>query len=159
MKKVSILACVLLFVSVAAFAQTPSYPPLTQEALAAILGQPAASSCAAQPGGVRQAAAKRPVILRGKSLCTATAECHFYNGTVASCSSNTSTSSCTSVDSNCSAGEPGHVTCDGVTTYCPPCCTGGGTQYQCCKCEQTGDCEACCRCNGGTIGHCALQCS
>jgi hypothetical protein len=70
-----ILACVLLFVSVAALAQTPrSHPPLTQEALAAILGQPVAGSCATQPSTAHQVA-KRPTALTGKALCTATATC------------------------------------------------------------------------------------
>src|SRR5436305_10030386 len=157
MKNPWILACVLLFVSVAAFAQTPqSRPPLTQEALAAILGLPAAGACATRPSGGRQVA-KRPAILMGKSLCNATATCQF-GGTV-SCSSNTSTSSCTAVDSNCWAGEPGHVTCDGQTTSCPACCPGGfsNTQFQCCKCDQTADCTACCLCeNGGGVGPCSI---
>src|SRR5579872_1992311 len=160
MKKSWIIACVLLFVAVAAFAQTPSLPPLTREALAAILGQPAASSCATQPGVVRQVA-KRPGGLPRKSLCSATANCQFSDfGEIAFCSSNTSSTSCTAVDSNCSAGEPGHVVCDGVTTSCPACCTGSpfGLGYNCCKCNQTGDCQACCRCGGQPFGQCALQC-
>jgi hypothetical protein len=149
MKKASILACSLLFISVAAFAQTPqSHPPLTQEALAAILGLPAASSCAAQPSGVRQAA-KRPAIV-GKATCTA--NCQF--GGAVSCSGTV----CNGVNASCSS-EPGHVTCDGVTTSCPACCTGTGRQLACCQCDQTGDCTTCCRCDGGTVGHCAIVCS
>jgi hypothetical protein len=155
MKKAWILACALLFVAVAAFAQTPSQPPLTKEALAAILGQPSASSCATQPSGILQAA-KRPAIPTGKSLCTATAHCQF--GTTVSCSSDTSTTSCTAVDSNCGGNDPGHVTCNNVTTSCPACCTGNGTQFQCCKCNQTSDCIACCRCDGGDLLQCSRQC-
>lgn len=50
MKKTWIVACALLFVSVAGFAQTPSQAPLSPEARAAILGEPAATgSCATQP--------------------------------------------------------------------------------------------------------------
>jgi hypothetical protein len=149
-KNAWILVSVLLFVSVSALAQAPrSTPPLTQEALAAILGQPAASSCAAQPSVARQAA-KRPAIIHGKAMCTATCQ---FGGTV-SCSGTV----CNGVNAACSA-EPGHVTCDGVTTSCPACCTGTGRQLACCQCDQTGDCEACCRCDGGTIGHCAIICS
>jgi len=153
MKKPWIFACVLLFVAAAAFAQTPSRPPLTQEALAAILGLPAASSCATPPSGVRQVA-RRPAILTGKALCTATSNCQY---TTVTCSSNVSTSSCSAVDANCSAGVSGSVTCDGVTTSCPACCTGTTIQVACCKCAQVGDCFSCCRCDGG--GRCALQCS
>ena len=63
------------------------------------------------------------------------------------------------VNANCPA-EPGHVVCDGVTTFCPACCTGGGLSvgYNCCKCELTEDCFACCRCDGGSVGECSLQC-
>ncbi|HEX4959285.1 MAG TPA: hypothetical protein VF173_00505 [Thermoanaerobaculia bacterium] len=156
MKKPWILACVLLLGAVAAFAQTPAQPPLTKEALAAILGQPAASSCATQPSGIRHAT-KRPAILTGKSLCTATANCD--SGTV-SCSSNVSTSSCTAVDRDCSVNEPGHVTCDGVTTVCPTQCSSTCTDTPaCCKCVQTGGCVPCCRCDGGNFADCLEQCS
>jgi hypothetical protein len=151
-----ILACVLLFVSVAAFAQAPqSQPPLTRETLAAILGLPAAGSCAVQPRGVRQAA-KRPAILTEKSLCTATATCQY--GSTVSCSSNINMANCMAVNANCSAGEPGHVTCDGQITWCPPCCTGTIHQVQCCNCDTTGDCRACCRCDGGSPVQCGQVC-
>ena len=63
-------------------------------------------------------AAKRPQI-GAKSLCSATANC--ANGGTVSCSGNSSTTSCSAVDGNCSVGEPGHVTCDGVTTTCSAC--------------------------------------
>jgi hypothetical protein len=62
------------------------------------------------------------------------------------------------VNANCSAGEPGHVTCDGVTTSCPACCTGTPHQILCCQCGQTGDCFACCRCDGGNPTGCARSC-
>jgi hypothetical protein len=29
---------------------------------------------------------------------------------------------------------------------------------KCCQCEATGDCMACCRCGGGTIGQCIQEC-
>jgi hypothetical protein len=57
------------------------------------------------------------------------------------------------VNASCPS-EPGHVTCDGQTISCPACCTG-----PCCKCDQTGDCRACCRCDGGSILQCAELCS
>ncbi len=161
MKKNSwILACVLLFVSMAAFAQTPqSHPPLTQEALAAILGLPAASSCATQPSGVREATAKRPAIPAGKSTCGATASCGA--GTTISCSSDSGT--CTGVDRDCSVGEQGHVTCNGSTTQCPTACPSScnglsGTQYQCCQCDLNGGCVPCCRCSGENFASCLEQC-
>lgn len=155
MKKAWILTCVLLFVAVAGFGQTQSPPPLTQEALTAILGLPAASSCAVQPSGVRQVA-KRPAILTGKALCTATATCQF--GTTVSCSSNVNAANCMAVNASCPS-EPGHVTCDSVTTSCPACCPIGTLrQMACCHCDQTGDCNACCRCDGGSVGECSLAC-
>jgi len=71
-------------------------------------------------------AARRPRLgSMAKSQCTATANC--ASGTV-SCQGNNSPSSCTAVDRNCAVGEPGHVTCDGVTTWCPTACP--------CTCEQ-----------------------
>jgi hypothetical protein len=155
MKNPWIFACVLLFVAVAAFAQTPSQPPLTQEALAAILGQPVAGSCAIPLSGVRQVA-KRPAILTGKALCTATATCEV--GSTVSCSSNVNAANCMAVNENCPS-EPGHVTCDGQTTSCPACCTGTLKQIQCCRCHQTWDCITCCRCDGGTVVQCSLECS
>ncbi|HEY9422116.1 MAG TPA: hypothetical protein VIW92_11935, partial [Thermoanaerobaculia bacterium] len=131
--------CTLLVVSVAGFAETPSPAPLTSEALAAILGEPA-GSCDPQPGQAL-AVAKRPALGMEKALCTATAYCH--NGTTVSCQGNNSTTSCTAVDSNCANGQRGYVTCDGVTTYCVAC-------DPCTQCNATGDCVACCRCAGQT---------
>lgn len=140
MRKAWIIACTLLVVSVAGFAETPSPAPLTSEALAAILGEPA-GSCDPQPGQA-VAAAKRPAALgMEKALCTATANCE--SGTVY-CEGHNSTASCTAVDRNCVAGQRGYVTCDGVTTFCPTVCD------PCIKCAATGDCLACCRCEGRT---------
>lgn len=155
MKNASILACSLLFVAVAGFGQTQSHVPLSKEALAAILGLPAASSCAVQPSGGVRAVAKRPAIPRGKALCNATATCQF--GLQVSCSSNISAGNCSATDASC-PGQAGSVTCDGVTTNCQPCCTGTGTTFQCCECDVTGDCVACCRCDGGGIIACNRAC-
>lgn len=101
-----ILACLVFLVPPATAATVSHGAPVLSDFLASLTG-PAPVS-----------AAKRPA-LREKSLCAAAANC--ANGGTVSCSSNTSTSSCTAVDGNCSVGEPGHVTCDGVTTWCSPC--------------------------------------
>jgi hypothetical protein len=149
MKKAWIAAYAFLLVSVAGFAQTPSQDPLTSAALAAILGEPAVTrSCAGQQSGVVFAAS--PL---GKSACTARATC--VSGITVSCSG---TGTCTSVDYNCAVNEPGHVTCDGVTTTCSNCCIGTTIQRACCRCADTGDCWFCCRCGGGSGGICGLQC-
>lgn len=71
------------------------------------------------------------------ALCTATANCGI--GTVY-CEGNNSTASCTAVDRNCP--EVGHVTCDGVTTWCandPP-CPGCGEDW----CQDESNCAANC---------------
>ena len=64
---------------------------------------------------------------------------------------------CAAVDRNCSIAERGHVTCDGVTTYCPTACGADGSS--CDECAATGDCFACCRCDGGTSIACSRLCS
>lgn len=102
------------------------------------------------------AAAKRPIPGQ-KALCSATAACDV--GSV-SCSGNNSSTSCTAVDRNCAVGEPGHVTCDGVTTTCsnpcpPPACDCAALQDDCqwncdpCPfvftCDDT-TCASTCRC-------------
>lgn len=154
MRKTWLFACALLFVSAVGFAQAPSQPSLTKEALAAILGQPVAGSCAL-PGGAREVA-KRPAHPPGeKSACNATANCQLGAGTV-SCSG---TSSCDPVDNNCAAGEPGHATCDGVTHWCSPCvecvgtcfssvqcyavCSAGGSEPTTYPCDLTAHCCLC----------------
>lgn len=148
MKKAWIVASALVFVSVAGFAQVPSQAPLTSEALAAILGSPAATgACATQQSGMlfaAKGAGNGPV----KAACTATAACE--TGTV-SCSG---TSSCTALDRNCASGVRGQVTCNGVTTLCPTVC---GCNF-CCQCAQTGDCFACCRCEGYPYIVCSRSC-
>jgi hypothetical protein len=149
MKNAWIVGFALLLVAVAGFAQTPSPPPLTSQALAVILGESAgAGSCAAQQNGVLFAA-KPPV----KALCTATASC--VSGTVY-CEGNNSTASCTAVDRNCASGERGHVTCDGATTWCPTAC-GCSNQY-CCECQASEDCYSCCRCQGYGDIICSRMC-
>jgi hypothetical protein len=63
------------------------------------------------------------------------------------------------VDRNCSVGEVGHVTCDGVTTTCDCACGLGIRGQACCTCDHTGDCFSCCRCDGGGAVACSLACS
>lgn len=154
MRKAWIFACAALFLATTAVAETPSVAPLTNEALAAILAQPAVSSgsCATGAGEADRAlfALELPRPGLQMSACTATAAC--VSGTV-SCSGN---SSCSAVDSNCNIGQRGQVTCDGVTTLCPLCpCDDTPV---CCRCERYGDCMSCCRCGGGTFSSCNAEC-
>src|SRR5215213_10905728 len=133
MKNVWIVACALLFVSAAGFAQMPGPAPLSSAALAMILGQPAADCGAPRETGVVLAAQRPTIALDGKALCTATANCD--SGTTVSCQGNNSTTSCSAVDRNCTNNQRGSVTCDGVTTTCPTACPTCNT---CCRCDQTG---------------------
>jgi len=152
MKQAWMIACALFFISVAGIAQTPSQTPLSGEVLAAILGPAATGSCVTPQsrvlftsgGGVHQ-----------ESACNATATCQ--SGTV-SCSGN---STCSAADSDCPDGFAGWVTCDGHTTNCAACnCSSYfGHQRFCCLCGQTDDCIQCCRCGGGTIIQCGLECN
>lgn len=130
MRRVLIIGCAALFLSIAGLAQTPSPAPLSQEALAAILGQPAVTGEQTSPQTEEPvlAAAKSPLPL--KASCTATC---LYGGTV-SCSSS---SSCTSVDGT-SCSSRGHVKCGSTTKTCSNC-------YLNCRCE--GFTDAFCRAN------------
>lgn len=153
MKRTWILACTLLLISVAGFADGPAPAPLSDEALAAILGEPVAGASCATPTGAGEEVRFVAAVAGEKATCTV--DC--MNGTSVSCTSNTS---CTAVQRNCMTTlEPGHVTCDGITANCTPgCCTGGTLQQNaCCRCAIQGDCVSCCRCEGGT--RCALECS
>jgi|SRR5436305_1877527 len=130
MRRVLIVGCAALFVSIACLAQTPGPAPLSQEVLAAILGQPAVTGEPTSPQTEEPmlAAAKRPLPL--KATCTATC---LYGGTV-SCSTS---GSCTSVDGT-SCSSRGHVTCGGTTKTCSNC-------YLDCRCS--GFSDAFCRAN------------
>jgi hypothetical protein len=158
MKTAMISAGILLLVSVVGHAQTPNPTPLTPEALATILGAPATCGASAVKPSTALFVANRPRIGLEKSLCSATANC--ATGTV-SCQGNNSTTSCSGFDRNCSLGERGHVTCDGITTSCPTACTVSdctGIQKFCCLCAEMDDCYNCCRCSGGGPGQCAARC-
>jgi hypothetical protein len=99
-------------------AMAATSPPQAAPALSAA-DQAFLASLAAPVGTpAPELAAKRPTLGK-KALCNATANC--ANGGTVSCSGNNSTTSCTAVDGNCAVGEPGHVTCDGVTTSCSAC--------------------------------------
>lgn len=146
----------LLLLSVAALpalaapepAPSPGPAPLSDAALAAILGTSSeGGSCA-----TGQPMAKGPGGLNLKAVCTVQCD----SGSV-SC---TGTPNCTAVNRDCSILEPGHVTCNGVTTSCTPACCSTGTMREkaCCRCEATANCQDCCRCDGGTIVQCALAC-
>lgn len=157
MRKTWFFACTLLFVSAVSFAQAPSQPSLPREALAAILGQPAAGSCATQPDGARQAA-KRPRVLREKVDCSVTCE----SGTILACPSGTG--SCSASNPSCGVnGMPGYVTCDGTTYSCPACqqpttcytgtcfssvqcysiCSAGGVEPTSYICDRLASCCVC----------------
>ena len=143
MKRAWIVAVVLVFVSAAGFAQTPSTPPLSGEGLAAILGPPAGSAaCAALPEGVQPAGTPSAPDL--KSGCIATAQCPMSE---VGCSGNV----CSSQDSDCANSIRGKVTCDGVTKWCPDCSL-------CAQCDATGSCMHCCLCQGFSFTVCNLSC-
>jgi hypothetical protein len=151
MRKTWIVAWSLLFISVAGFADGPAPGPVSDEVLSAILGEPlAGASCGTKAGEMRFAS-----VVQNEKACSATVTC--LNGTTRTCMG--ASTNCVAVNPNCSTStEQGHVTCDGVTSYCPPCCPGGPAAAACCRCDITGDCFDCCRCNGGTIGQCAMIC-
>jgi hypothetical protein len=141
MRKASLLACAVLFIASVSFAQTPSRVPLTEEALAAILGPvTAAASCGAQQDS--QALAAGSLQFLEKSTCTANC---LGSGTV-TCSG----SSCSARNGTC-ASLTGSVTCGGTTKYC-------GTPSYCTRCNVCGDCYSCCRCGGSSDAFCRANC-
>ncbi|HEY2295768.1 MAG TPA: hypothetical protein VGM86_34120 [Thermoanaerobaculia bacterium] len=132
MRRVLLIGCAALFISIAGLAQTPSPAPLSQEALAVILGQPAVAGEPTSPQTQEPALAAAKSPLPEKASCTATANCPF--GVRVTCSG---TTSCSSKDgTSCSA--EGHVTCNGVTKSCDTCYVG-------CRCA--GFSDAFCRAN------------
>jgi hypothetical protein len=100
MKKTWILACSLALIATAGFA-LPNDAPVT---LDMIFASPAPNSAA----------------YTTKATCLANC-----GATSVSCSY-TPPASCVAVDQNCSGGQQGYVSCNGVTTYCPSCSSGGG---------------------------------
>jgi hypothetical protein len=133
MRRALILGCAVLFVSIAGLAQTPSPAPLSQEALSAILGQPAVTGEQASPQTEEPvlASAQRPLPL--KFLCSASC----YLGGSVTCSSG-GPGSCSAVDGT-SCSSRGKVTCAGITATC-------------------SNCYLNCRCGGHTDSFCRANC-
>jgi hypothetical protein len=104
---ISLTLAALVFLVSPAAAATPQQGAPALSVFLASLGTPAPTPVA-----------KRPA-LGGKVLCSVSANCG--SGGTIGCSGNNSTTSCSGTDQNCSVGQQGSVTCDGVTTWCPPC--------------------------------------
>jgi len=113
-----ILACLIFLV-----------PPATAASVSHSGAPELSAFLASLTGPAPVTAAKRPAI-RQKSLCVVGATC--AGGGSVSCSGNNSSTSCSGTDGNCAWGEPGHVTCDGQTTWCPNTCFNCGTLEQQC---------------------------
>lgn len=92
---------------------------LTSPAMAAPGSQPAAPVLSAADQAfiaslalaAPEPVAKRPIV--GKATCYA----NCWDGSTVTCSGTT----CSGIDSNCSAGERGRVICDGTPVKCPKC--------------------------------------
>jgi hypothetical protein len=126
MKKTLVLACSLVLVAVAGFAQTPSQHRVTLAEIMAPAPTPAPAPAAPAQDQPLFVASHGHGRLPVKATCTA----NCASGTVTCNSSSPST--CVAVDRNCPSTQ-GYVTCDGVTTYCPTSCsttcTEGATRY------------------------------
>ncbi|HEX4960478.1 MAG TPA: hypothetical protein VF173_06545 [Thermoanaerobaculia bacterium] len=129
----SLALAALGFLVSPAFAADPQRPG-AQELNAA--DRSFVASLASRAPKAPEAPRKRPPAGWEKALCGATAACG--GGVTVSCTSNSSVTSCSAADRNCAAGEQGHVTCAGVTTWCPgtcPCSStvscGNGTSVTC----------------------------
>ena len=114
---ISMSLAALVFLVPSAMAASPPQGAPSLHAFLASLATPAPVT-----------AAKRPAI-QGKSLCTASATCK--DSSTVNCSGNNSTTSCSAADYACP--EIGHVTCDGVTTWCPntTCIDCGALEQSC----------------------------
>ncbi|HEX4965159.1 MAG TPA: hypothetical protein VF173_30400 [Thermoanaerobaculia bacterium] len=127
-------------------------PPPNAPALSAFLASLAVPAAAHGP--------KHPANHWNKALCNATANCAF-GGTV-SCQGNSSSTSCTAVDGNCSWGIVGYVICDGYYSSCPgSCCPGDFCSHEdrcaasCYPCSYSytcnyGSCSDDCECQYST---------
>jgi len=111
------LAALAFLVSPATAASSPQAAPVLS-----VADQVFVASLAVQVGTPAPVLATKHHPIGQKSFCSATANC--ANGGTISC---TGTSSCTAVDGSCP--EPGHVTCDGVTTSCSSCAPGCGPDW------------------------------
>jgi hypothetical protein len=134
MKNALIVACALLFVSVAGFAQTSSKAHLTRGALAWFVGQPEVTGCAMQQSSLLLTA--KPLSISPQALWTATAHC--ASGSVGQLRS--------------TAAQP-------VVLLSPwQDSKTGRVCNSCCQCSQTGDCIQCCLCNGFSKPYCFGMC-
>lgn len=154
MKRVWLVSIVLSFMSVTAgfSLPAPSAAPLSDEALAAILGQPAGAECAQPQEGL--VLPDQPPGIQLKT-CSATATCNDTSGVNVSCNYGGSGGTCSFQNQNCASGIRGQVNCNGTITECPSCCTDTPV---CCTCEATGSCFSCCRCEGGSFSGCFHEC-
>lgn len=155
MKRTWILGVILSFLSVATgFSQAPApgVAPVSDETLAAILGQPTGTEC--PPPGESPALPDQLQGIQYKT-CNASATCNDTSGVNVMCTYGGSGGTCTFINQNCAAGIRGQVSCNGTITKCPACPCG---TVNCCVCESSGDCVACCRCAGGTPNQCIQAC-
>ena len=151
MKRIWIVGVILSLLSVAAGFSVP----LSDEALAAILGQSSGAACPQPPQGSLDLPGQHPGV---NMTCSATATCTDTSpGTPVSCNWGGSGGSCTFQNQDCDLGIRGQVNCNGTVTQCPACPCNDTPK--CCQCEATGDCVACCRCAGGTIIQCNQECN
>ena len=108
MKRSLILACSLALIATAGFA----LPPCSESVDLASIFAPATPERSLDTG-------RETVFTASLTKATCIASCGSYN---VSCSY-TPPSTCVAVDRNCSGGQQGYVSCNGVTTYCTPSCT------------------------------------
>ena len=154
MKRIWMVTAVLFFMTVVSgFSQVPapSVSPLSAEALAAILGESTDAACPKPQQDVVFAARRQGNFFK---TCSATATCSDTSGSV-SCTYTGTGGTCSFTNQNCASGIRGSVNCNGAVTQCPACPCG---TPNCCICESTGDCFACCRCDGFSGPFCRQEC-
>jgi len=106
MKRIWIVGVILSLLSVA----TGFSAPLSDEALAAILGQSSGAACPQPP----QDSLDRPGQHPGVNMtCSATATCNDTSGVNVSCNWSGSGGSCTFQNQDCDSGIQGQVNCNG----------------------------------------------
>jgi hypothetical protein len=126
----AILSCLAAVVSGAAAATPPAEAAPAAVSLDALFDRPACVAAAKDTGF-------NPVQLS----CSAQATC--WNGSILSCS-DSGAGTCTGVNSNCSVGQQGYVSCGGSTTLCPDCPTACDVQLCTLRCSVNADCDTVC---------------
>lgn len=118
MKGTYLFTCFLSFVAATGFAQAPE----PGSAVLARVSTPTANSCSLPEGEAVLEALQR-IGQEKDTTCTVT--CGTYPQVTCTVSG-----TCTGVERSC-PGERGHITCNGVTTYCPACpiCTEGSITW------------------------------